>query len=76
MLIKAYASGTAVGAVLEYQHGIIWHPVVYFSKRLNFTKARYSATECEMLGCILAMEHWHPYLISRNFDILTYSLPN
>ena len=58
--VKLDASGTAVGAVLEQQHGNIWHPVEYFSKRLNDTESRYSSTEYEMLGCILAMEQWHP----------------
>ena len=56
MQVKSDASGTAIGAVLGRQHGEIWHPVEYFSNRLNDTESRYSATKCEMLGCILAME--------------------
>ena len=47
-----------------------------FSKRLSDTESRYSATEREMLGCILAMEHCHPYLVSRAFDVLTDYTPN
>ena len=73
---KLDASGTAAGAVLEQQHGDIWHPVEYFSKRLNDTESRYSATEREMLGCILAVEHWRPYLVGRAFDVLTDHAPN
>ena len=57
MKVKSDASGTAVGAVLEQQHGNVWHPIEYFSKRLSDTKSRYSAIECEILGCILAMHH-------------------
>ena len=56
MQVKSDALGTAVGTVLEQQHGDVWHPVEYFSKRLNNTESRYSATEYEMLGCILTME--------------------
>ena len=56
---------------MEWKHGNVRYPVEYFSKRLNNTESRYSATECEMLGCILAMEHWHPYLVGRAFDILS-----
>ena len=67
--VKSDASSTAVGAVLEQQHGQVWHPVEYFSKRLSDTESRYSVTECGMLGCILAIECWHPYLVSRAFDI-------
>ena len=76
MQVKSNASGTVVRAVLEQQHGDVCHPVEYFSKRLNDTESRYSATECEMLGCILAMERWHPYLVGRAFDILTDHAPN
>ena len=56
MQVKSDASGTVVGAVLEQQHGDVWHLVEYFSKRLNDTESRYSATEHEILSCILAME--------------------
>ena len=55
---------------LEQQHGNAWHPVEYFSKRLNDTESRYSASEREILCCILAMEHWYPYLVGRAFDVL------
>ena len=61
---------------MEQQHGDVWHPVEYFSKRLNDTESRYSATEREMLGCILAMERWRPYLVGRAFDVLTDHAPN
>ena len=55
---------------MEQQLGDVWHPVEYFSKRLNDTESRYSATECEMLGCILAMERWRPYVVGRAFDVV------
>ena len=71
MQVKLDASGNAVGAVLEQQHGNVWHPIEYFSKRLNDTESRYSATEHEILGCILAMERRCPYLVGRAFDVLT-----
>ena len=61
MRVKSDASGTIAGAVLEQQHGNIWHHVEYFSMRLNDTESRYSATEREMLGYLIAMEGWHPY---------------
>ena len=76
MLVKSNASRTAVGAVLEQQNGNVWHPVEYFSKRLNYTESRYSATEHEMLVCILAMEHWRLDLVGRAFVVLTNHAPN
>ena len=74
--VKLDALGTAVGAILEQHHGNICHPVEYFSKRLNDTESRYSATECKMLGCIFAMDRWCSYLIGRAFDVLTDHVPN
>ena len=56
--------------------GMFGTAVEYFSKRLNDNEFRYSATECEMLVCILAMERWHPYLVVRAFDVLTDHVPN
>ena len=76
MQVKSDASGTAVGAVLEQQHGDVWHPAEYLSKRLSDTEPSYSAIEHEMLGCILAMERWHSYLVERAFDGLTDHMPN
>ena len=70
MRVKSNASGTVVGAVLEQQHWNIWHPVKYFTKRLTYTESKYSATEHEMLGCILAMERWHLYFVGKAFDVL------
>ena len=56
--------------------GDVWHPVEYFSKRLNDTESQYSATKHEILGCILAMEFWYPYLVGRAFGVLTDHVPN
>ena len=67
MQIKSDALGTAVRAGLEQQHRNVWHLVEYFSKRLNEIESRYSATEREMLDCILAMECWYPYLVGTPF---------
>ena len=74
--VKSDTSGTEIGAVLEQHYGNVWHPVKYFSKRLNDTEFRYSVTKHEMLGCILAIECWHLYLVGRAFDILTNHAPN
>ena len=74
--VKSDASGTAAGAVLEQWYGNIYYPVEYLSKRLSETESSFSAIEHKILGCILAMEHWHPYLVGRAFDVLTDHVPN
>ena len=53
------ASGTCVGAVLEQKgNDGLWHPVEFYSKRLNDAQQNYSATERELLAVILALERW------------------
>ena len=69
--VLADTSGLATGAVLEQQHPSGWHPVEFYSKRLSSTEANYSATERELLGCMLALARWRPYLIGQTFTLVT-----
>ena len=62
--VLADTSNFASGAISEQRHPSGWHPVEYFSKHLSSTEANYSATEHELLGCLLAMQCWKPYLVS------------
>ena len=43
------------GAILLQKHASGWHPVEHFSKHLMPTEANYSATECELFCCLLAI---------------------
>ena len=61
--VLADTSAVATGAILEQKHSSGWHPVEFYSKRLSSTEANYSATERELLGCMLALARWRPYLI-------------
>ena len=61
--VLADTSDFASGAILEQRYSSGWYPVEYFSKRLSSTEANYSATERELLGCLLAMQRWRPYLV-------------
>ena len=56
-------SDVAYSAILEQKHESGWHPVEYFSKHLSGAESNYGATEHELLGCMLALELWCPYLI-------------
>ena len=57
------ASDVACSAILKQKHESGWHPVEYFRKCLSGAESNYGATERELLGCMLALECWHPYLI-------------
>ncbi len=48
-----------------------WHPVEFFSKRLNQAERNYSATEREFVAIKLSLERWRHFLIGRHFVVLT-----
>ena len=43
---------TGLGAVLEQQHGEVWRPVGYWSRKLIDAETRYSATDLEWLAVV------------------------
>ena len=49
----------------------LWHPVEYFSKRLNSAQCNYSATERELLAVIMCLERWRHFLIGIEFVVFT-----
>lgn len=50
-------------------------PIQYFSKVLNPAQTRYSTIEQELLAIILSVEHFHYYLLGREFLIVTDHRP-
>ena len=51
------ASNKAVGAVLQQKLGADWHPISYFSRKLNVAETKYSAFDRELLAVYLAIKH-------------------
>lgn len=60
--IQTDASDISVGAVL-YQEGDSGerYPLAYYSKTLNSTEKKWSATEKELFGIVCASRKWAPY---------------
>ncbi|CAM6089720.1 unnamed protein product [Calypogeia fissa] len=55
--IHVDASGIAVGGVLLQEWDNVWHPVAYFSRKLNQAEQHYHTTEREELALVLATKH-------------------
>jgi len=69
--LRTDASRHAVGAVLEQDTGTGWHPVTYYSKKLNDAQSKYSAYDLELLAINEALKRWRCYLLGVKFDCLT-----
>ena len=70
------ASDTHVGAVLsQYQCDNTNKPVGYFSRKLKPCEKKYSATDKEVLGVVLACRNFHHYLWGTHFTIITDHQP-
>ncbi|XP_051127826.1 uncharacterized protein LOC127249174 [Andrographis paniculata] len=66
-VIECDVSGSGIGAV-RTQEG---HPITYFSKSLAEKTLAQSAYEREIMGLVLAVQHWRPYLVGRQFTVRT-----
>ena len=71
MSLETDASQSGLGAVL-LQEG---QPISFMSKALTETQSRYSNIECEILGVVTGVEHFHQYLFGRKFTLFTDHKP-
>ena len=75
-IVTTDASNTHVGGVLsQIQPDGSNKPIDYFSKKLNATESRYSATDREALGVVLICRNFHHYLWGSKFSIFTDHQP-
>ena len=65
------ASETGIGAVLAQKEGKKEFAIAYASRSLSKAKRNYSTTEQECLAVIWAVEHFHQYLGTNHFYLIT-----
>eukprot|EP01113_Clastostelium_recurvatum_P034980 TRINITY_DN4817_c0_g2_i2.p1 TRINITY_DN4817_c0_g2~~TRINITY_DN4817_c0_g2_i2.p1 ORF type:complete len:896 (+),score=120.90 TRINITY_DN4817_c0_g2_i2:2313-5000(+) len=69
--LETDSSKFAVGAVLLQRHGELWHPVAYYSRKLNPAQSNYAPHEQELLAFVWALKEWRHYLLGRDFVAVT-----
>lgn len=74
--VASDASLVGLGCTLEQQEDNgDWKPVMYASRRLTETEARYAILEIEALGIVWACTKFHDYIAGKEFVILTDHKP-
>ncbi|KAI0995043.1 hypothetical protein K3495_g13137 [Podosphaera aphanis] len=79
IVVESDASKITVGAALLQPHTHLrdskpsstLHPISYFSKKLTPTQVRYSAQERELLGIVLALQHWRHWVEGADVTVVT-----
>lgn len=66
-VVECDASNRGIRDILSQEQ----HPIAYLSKALSDKHCTFSVYDKEMLGVVLAVQHWHPYLLGQRFTILT-----
>ena len=67
--IECDSSRYAVGSTLMQKMKGLWHPVAYFSKKLNPTKSDYPIHDKEMLAIIRCIREWRTKLVGQHFEV-------
>ena len=70
-VLPTYASGFAVGAILSQGKTGQDKPIAFASRTLNQEEQNYSTVEKELTAIVWACRYFRPYLLGRNFTIVT-----
>jgi hypothetical protein len=65
------ASGTGLGAVLAQKINKKDHVIAYASRSMSKSERNYSITDQECLAVVWGIQHFHHYLISQSFTVVT-----
>ena len=75
LAVVSDASTIAMGAVLQQFVHNEWHPLAFFSRKLNTAQQKYSAYDRELLAIYEAIKHFRYILEARHFVIFTDHKP-
>ena len=70
-LLDCDASNVGIGGVLSQQQNGEEKVISYFSKCLSRSERQYCTTRRELLAVVIAIKHYHHYLIGQNFTVRT-----
>ena len=65
--IECDSSRYPVGGILMQKMKGLWHPVAYFSKKLNLAESDYPIHDKKMLAIICCICEWRTELVGQHF---------
>ena len=74
-IVTTDASGFAVGAILSQGKIGQDKPIAFASRTSNQAEQNYSTIEKELTAIVWACRHFRPYLLGRNFTVVTDHKP-
>ena len=74
-ILTTDASGFAIGAILSQGKIGEDKPIAFASRTLNSPEQNYSTIEKELIAIVWVCRHFRPYLLGRNFTIVTEHKP-
>ena len=67
--IECDSFGYVVGGTLMQKMKGLWHPVAYFSKKLNSAESNYPIHDKKMLAIICCIREWRTKLVGQHFEV-------
>ena len=68
--VNTDASGFALGAALQQDHGDGLQPIAFWSRKMKPAETRYPVHEQELLAIVDALKHWKHYLHGSKFGVV------
>jgi len=65
------ASGYAIGAALQQDHGNGLQPCAFLSRKMNDAERNYAVHEQELLAIVHALREWRHYLLGNRIIVIT-----
>jgi hypothetical protein len=73
IVVECDASDFAIGAILSQKVNDKWHPVAFYSRKMNKAEINYEIHDKELLAVTAAFKEWRRYLEGAKHQITVYT---
>src|SRR5207344_467622 len=73
IVVECDASDFAIGTILSQKVNDKWHPVAFYSRKMNKAEINYEIHDKELLAVTAAFKQWRCYLEGAKHQITVYT---